>query len=67
MRILIPVLAVFITFLLTSVLLLWAKANPLEAYYQFLISPLSSPVSGLEILVKSTPLLLTGAAVAFAF
>jgi ABC-type uncharacterized transport system permease subunit len=66
-RTLIPVAAVPVTFILTSLLLIWAKANPFEAYYQFLVSPLTSPVSALEILVKSTPLLLTGAAVAFAF
>jgi general nucleoside transport system permease protein len=67
MRTLIPVIAIPVTFLITSVLLLWVQANPLEAYYYFLISPLSSQVSALEVLVKSTPLLLTGAAAAFAF
>ncbi len=67
MRSLIPVLAVLVTFVLTSVLVVWAGANPLAAYRHFLISPLSSKVSALEVLVKSTPLLLTGAAVAFAF
>jgi simple sugar transport system permease protein len=66
-RTLIPVIAIPITFVLTSALLLWAHANPLEAYYQFLVAPLSSRVSALEVLVKSTPLLLTGAAAAFAF
>lgn len=67
MRSLIPVIAVLVTFVLTSVLVVWAGANPLAAYRHFLISPLSSKVSALEVLVKSTPLLLTGAAVAFAF
>jgi len=66
-RSLIPILAVAITFSLTSVLILWADANPFTAYYQFLFSPLSSRVSALEVLVKSTPLILTGIAVAFAF
>ncbi len=64
---LIPIIAIGITFLLTSVLILWAKANPFEAYFYFLVSPLSSRVSALEVLVKSTPLLLTGAAVTLAF
>jgi len=64
---LLPLMAVFFTFILTSFLLVWAKANPFNAYYYFLISPLSSQVSALEILVKTTPLLLTGASVAFAF
>lgn len=67
MRIAIPIIAVVITFLLTSVLIIAAGANPLQAYYQFLIDPLSSRVSALEVLVKATPLLLTGMAVIFAF
>jgi ABC-type uncharacterized transport system permease subunit len=67
MRPLIPVLAVVITFMLTAILVVLAKANPLEAYYYFLIAPLSNKVSAIEVLVKSTPLLLTGVAVTFAF
>ncbi len=66
-RPLIPVAAVFVTFLLTAVLILLVPANPLEAYYYFLVNPLSSRVSAIEVLVKATPLLLTGAAVTFAF
>jgi simple sugar transport system permease protein len=67
MRLAIPLAAVVVTFALTAVLVIWAKANPLEAYYYFLIAPLSSRVSAIEVLVKSTPLLLCGAAVTFAF
>lgn len=67
LRTLIPILAIPITFLLTSVLILAANANPLEAYYNFLIVPLSTRSSAIEVLVKATPILLTGAAVAFAF
>jgi len=66
-RPLIPVAAVLATFLLTATLIFMVKANPLEAYYYFLIDPLSSRVSAIEVLVKATPLLLTGAAVTFAF
>jgi simple sugar transport system permease protein len=66
-RALIPLLAIIATFLVTSVLVVMARANPLQAYYYFLISPLSSRVSALEILVKGTPLLLTGASVTIAF
>lgn len=66
-RPLIPILAFILTFLLTATLILWANANPFEAYYQFLIAPLSNRVSAIEVLVKSTPLLLTGASVAIAF
>jgi simple sugar transport system permease protein len=67
MRALIPIVAVLITFLITAIFVLAVNANPLEAYYYFLIDPLSSRVSAIEVLVKSTPLLLTGAAVTFAF
>lgn len=66
-KFLIPILAALATFIITSIFILWAKANPLLAYYHFLISPLSNQVSAIEVLVKSTPLLLTGASVAFAF
>jgi ABC-type uncharacterized transport system permease subunit len=66
-RALIPVLAVIVTFLLTAALVLLAEVNPFQAWYYFLIDPLTTKVSALEVLVKSTPLLLTGAAVAFAF
>ncbi len=66
-RPLIPIIAIIATFLLTSILLLLAKANPFEAFYNFLIAPLSASVSAIEVLVKSTPLLFTGAAVTFAF
>ncbi|MCL4295053.1 MAG: ABC transporter permease [Anaerolineae bacterium] len=66
-RPLIPVAAIIVTFLLTATLVLLVKANPLEAYYYFLVDPLSSRVSAIEVLVKATPLLLTGAAVTFAF
>ncbi len=67
LRPLIPILAVVVTFLLTASFVLIVDANPLEAYYYFLLDPLSSRVSTLEVLVKATPLLLTGAAVTFAF
>ncbi len=67
MRILIPLLAIPVTFLLTSVIILLDGANPFTTYYHFLVSPLAGRVSAIEVFVKSTPLLLTGAAVAFAF
>ena len=67
MRPLIPVAAVVLTFALTAVLVVLVGADPLRAYYYFLIDPLSNQSGALEVLVKATPLLLTGAAVAFAF
>ena len=67
MRPLIPLIAILVTFLLTATLIILAGANPVEAYRYFLIVPLSSKVSAIEVLVKSTPLMLVGASVAFAF
>jgi simple sugar transport system permease protein len=64
---LIPVAAIIFTFIITATLVLLVDANPLDAYYYFLIDPLSRQVSAIEVLVKATPLLLTGAAVTFAF
>jgi ABC-type uncharacterized transport system permease subunit len=67
MRPLIPLAAIVLTFLLTATLVILVDASPVQAYYYFLIDPLSSRVSAIEVLVKATPLLLTGAAVTFAF
>ncbi len=67
MRILIPVAAVLVTFIVTLVFILWAKADPFQTFYYFLVSPFTNRVSLIELLVKATPLFLTGAAVTFAF
>ena len=64
---LIPLMSILLTFLLTSGFVLAYGANPLQAVYYFLLDPLSNPVRLIEVLVKATPLLLTGMAVAFAF
>jgi|RhiMetdeSRZDD1v2_1073273.scaffolds.fasta_scaffold32558_3 general nucleoside transport system permease protein len=66
-RALIPLMSILLTFLLTSGFVLAYGANPLQAAYYFLMDPLSNPVRLIEVLVKTTPLLLTGIAVAFAF
>lgn len=63
----IVVLAVLATFLLTAGPIALAGANPIEAYAEFLVVPLTSRFSVLEVLVASTPILLTGTAVALAF
>ena len=63
----VSVLAVLITVGFTSALFLLAGANPFEAYWQYLIGPLTKQFTLLEVLVASTPILLTGAAVAIAF
>jgi len=64
---LIPIVAVVVTFIITSVLIILADANPFTAYYNFIVVPLSSKFSALEVLVKATPLIFTGLAVTFAF
>jgi ABC-type uncharacterized transport system permease subunit len=64
---LLPIVAVLITFIISTVLLLLAKANPFETFYYILISPLSNRTSALEVLVKATPLILTSSAVTLAF
>ena len=66
-RLLIPLIAILISFLLTSILVLMANANPIDAFYYLLIDPLTTSTSALEVLVKATPLILTGLAVMIAF
>ena len=63
---LLPV-SIAITAVLTSPFILAAGANPLEVYQGYLLTPLSSTFSLLEVLVSATPILFTGAAVALAF
>ena len=60
-------LAVLITFLITAVPILLAGANPIAAYAEFVIVPLTSGFTLIEVLVAATPILFTGAAVAVAF
>jgi general nucleoside transport system permease protein len=61
------VMALLVTFLLTAGPIALAGADPISAYAEFLIVPLTSRFSALEVLVAATPLLLTGTAVALAF
>ncbi len=67
MRLVIPLVSIVLTFVLTAGFVTSVDANPLQATYYFLVDPFSSQVKAIEVLVKATPLLLTGAAVAFAF
>jgi general nucleoside transport system permease protein len=66
-RVTIPFIAILIAFLLTSVLVIMAHASPVEAFYYLLVEPLTTRNGAPEVLVKATPLLLTGLAVLFAF
>ncbi len=67
LRPLVPFLSVLGTFLIVSILLLLRGVNPFEAFYYFLAAPLVRWGSAVEVLVKATPLILTGAAAMFAF
>jgi general nucleoside transport system permease protein len=67
MRGLIPIIAIVITFLLGSIIVLIAGANPGDAIFELLINPLTKTTARWDIVVMATPLLLTGAAVTFAF
>ena len=59
--------AVLITFAVTAGPIVVAGANPIEAYVAYLVAPLTSTFTLLEVLVTATPIMLTGAAVAIAF
>jgi simple sugar transport system permease protein len=61
------VAAVLITFAITAGPIVLAGANPIEAYAEFVVVPLTSQFTLLEVLVTATPILFTGAAVAIAF
>jgi simple sugar transport system permease protein len=61
------VIAIVTTFVLTAGPILMAGADPIDAYGEFLVVPLTSRFSVLEVVVAATPILLTGTAVALAF
>ena len=67
MRAAIPFIAIAITFVLVSVLVIAAGANPFSAFVELLITPLTKTTSRADILVTATPLILTGVAVTLAF
>jgi general nucleoside transport system permease protein len=60
-------IGIAITFGITSIFMFSSGVDPLSAYRQFLVEPLSYRYGVMEVLVSSTPLLLAGAAVVFAF
>ena len=63
-----PVLLVIgVSVAVTLPLILLAGADPGAALYSLIVEPFTSRITTIEILVKATPLLLTGVAVAVAF
>lgn len=65
--ILAPIAAVFLAFLVGGLMLLLLKINPLEVYGRMIVACWGDPYTLAEMLVKATPLLLTGLSFAFAF
>ncbi len=59
--------AILLSLLLSSALIVWAGASPLEAYLEMFRSALGNRLGMSETLVKTAPLLLAGLAVAVAF
>lgn len=60
-------LAIFLGLILGAVLLLITKINPIEAYKQMIVGVFGSQRNIFEVIIKATPIILTGASVAFAF
>lgn len=67
MRGLIPIIAVAITFVLVSIIVVTAGANPFAAIYELLVAPLTKTTARWDVVFMATPIVLTGVAVAFAF
>lgn len=66
-RLLLSLLALFMAFALGGILLISIDVNPREAYSYLLLGNFGSVYSFTEILVKATPLMMTGLAFAFAY
>ena len=62
-----PLGAIAVTFVVTAGIVLAAGENPFRAFQELFYTPLSSDFRLYEVLVSSTPILFTGAAVALAF
>ncbi len=62
-----PVVAIFVSLAICSILILWADSSVLEAYVLLFKGALGSRFAISETLTRSTPLILTGLAAAVAF
>jgi simple sugar transport system permease protein len=65
--VLLALMPIVLTYLLTAGPIRAAGANPMAAYERYVVRPLSTPASLMEVLLTATPLLFTGLAVALAF
>jgi len=66
-QILLPLISIFISLLISSIFLIIAKINPINAIIGIFIGALGSKFSFFETIVKAIPIILTGTAVAIAF
>jgi ABC-type uncharacterized transport system permease subunit len=66
-QLLTPVIAIVISLGISSIFLLILRQNPIIAFYYMFTGAVGSKFAFLEMLVKATPLILTGVAVAIAF
>ncbi len=66
-QIVMPIAAVFIALAISAIFLLIIKKNPFEAFYNMFVGSLGTKFALSETIVKATPLILTGVAVAIAF
>jgi len=66
-QILLPIMAILITFFIASFFILLAGANVFKAFYYLFMGAAGSRFSLLETLIKMSPLCLTGLAVTVAF
>lgn len=64
---LLPLLAIGVTLILSTGIVLTTGSNPLSVFFEMFIEPFRYQFSFLEVLVSATPLLLTGTAVTIAF
>jgi ABC-type uncharacterized transport system permease subunit len=66
-QILTPILAIIISLLISAIFVLLLKKNPITAFYYLFYGAIGTKFAFKEMLVKATPLILTGVAVAIAF
>jgi simple sugar transport system permease protein len=67
LSLMVPVVSVLLALLLGSILLLFIGINPFEAYWYLIFSNFKGSYEIAEVLVKATPIALTGLAFTFAF
>ncbi|MCD6120660.1 MAG: ABC transporter permease [Spirochaetales bacterium] len=66
-KVVIPIIAIVVTLILAAIPILIAKGNLWKSYYYLFYGALGTRFNILETFVKSSPLIFTGLAVAFAF